>query len=268
MTGSRHGLETGPNTLLVSGGDPAAPSCWRPSAGIVAYNRFFRGEPPPYFASDEEHFLYGSVGTEARTGPAVLDLARAAADLPRAPARARRLRVDRHVGRDGPRDADRVLEGDRRVSRASASTARCATRPRSAARAQDVPTVYPAAASHQTAEQQYLRFLVRVRVRSALHCRHHPRARSRRTRSCRASIGCCTGSRSSRARGARCCELGDANAWMASRPDWGRGRIDPFNPVKFRHPGAARRRHHRQLGHDAALEPAAARRARRTTGTG
>ena len=22
-------------------------------------------------------------------------------------------------------------------------------------------------------------------------------------------------------------------AWMASRPDWGRGRIDPFNPVKF-----------------------------------
>jgi hypothetical protein len=28
-------------------------------------------------------------------------------------------------------------------------------------------------------------------------------------------------------------ELREANAWMASRPDWGRGRIDPFNPVKF-----------------------------------
>ena len=23
------------------------------------------------------------------------------------------------------------------------------------------------------------------------------------------------------------------NAWMDTRPDWGRGRIDPFNPVKF-----------------------------------
>jgi hypothetical protein len=23
-------------------------------------------------------------------------------------------------------------------------------------------------------------------------------------------------------------------AWMNNRPDWGRGRIDPFNPVKFR----------------------------------
>ena len=27
--------------------------------------------------------------------------------------------------------------------------------------------------------------------------------------------------------------LRDQDGWMTSRPDWGRGRIDPFNPVKF-----------------------------------
>ncbi len=32
--------------------------------GIFVYTHFFREEPAPYFASDEEHFLYGSVGTE------------------------------------------------------------------------------------------------------------------------------------------------------------------------------------------------------------
>ena len=34
-----------------------------------------------------------------------------------------------------------------------------------------------------------------------------------------------------RARIAAAC--GSADAWMWERPDWGRGRIDPFNPVKF-----------------------------------
>ena len=38
--------------------------------GWITYDRFFREEPPPYFASDEEHFLYGSVGTEAQQGVA------------------------------------------------------------------------------------------------------------------------------------------------------------------------------------------------------
>lgn len=29
-------------------------------------------------------------------------------------------------------------------------------------------------------------------------------------------------------------ELTEESAWMDTRPDWGRGRIDPFNPAKFR----------------------------------
>ena len=36
--------------------------------GVFVYSRFFRERPAPYFASDEEHFLYGSVGTEAEQG--------------------------------------------------------------------------------------------------------------------------------------------------------------------------------------------------------
>jgi hypothetical protein len=31
----------------------------------------------------------------------------------------------------------------------------------------------------------------------------------------------------------RVLQLRDADAWMLQRPDWGRGRIDPFNPVKY-----------------------------------
>ena len=33
--------------------------------GGVTYVKFFRELPAPYFASDEEHFLFGSIGTEA-----------------------------------------------------------------------------------------------------------------------------------------------------------------------------------------------------------
>ena len=38
------------------------------AGGLFTYVRFFREAPAPYFASDEEHFLYGSVGTEADQG--------------------------------------------------------------------------------------------------------------------------------------------------------------------------------------------------------
>ena len=42
-------------------------------------------------------------------------------------------------------------------------------------------------------------------------------------------------SRSSPRRAARCCGSATSRtAGCATRPDWGRGRIDPFNPVKFR----------------------------------
>jgi hypothetical protein len=36
--------------------------------GVIGYRQFFHEDPPPYFASDEEHFLYGSIGTESTSG--------------------------------------------------------------------------------------------------------------------------------------------------------------------------------------------------------
>ena len=41
--------------LLVVGGTASA---------VLVYDRFMREEPAPYFASDEDHFLFGSIGTE------------------------------------------------------------------------------------------------------------------------------------------------------------------------------------------------------------
>ena len=50
--------------------DPLAPArSFSPSVGgVITYVKFFREEPAPYFASDEEHFLFGSVGTEGEQG--------------------------------------------------------------------------------------------------------------------------------------------------------------------------------------------------------
>jgi hypothetical protein len=38
------------------------------ASAVLVYERFFREEPAPYFASPEDHFLFGSVGTEAAEG--------------------------------------------------------------------------------------------------------------------------------------------------------------------------------------------------------
>ncbi len=62
----------------------------------VTYYEFFREVPPPYFASAEKHFLYGSIGTEGTGGSAVLDLARAAASVSRQASVSGRLCLARH----------------------------------------------------------------------------------------------------------------------------------------------------------------------------
>ena len=101
------------------------------------------------------------------------------------------------------------------------------------ARPDDVPTIYPAAASHQTGEQEYLRFLIACAVGSALHRRHHPGGDRQEHPAARSMdrllyrFAIIPGTRRALLR------LRDQDSWMHGRPDWGRGRIDPFNPVKF-----------------------------------
>ena len=36
--------------------------------GLFTYTHFFRTEPAPFFASEEDHFLFGSIGTEETDG--------------------------------------------------------------------------------------------------------------------------------------------------------------------------------------------------------
>jgi hypothetical protein len=199
--------------------------------GIFAYTRFFREEPPPYFASDEEHFLYGSVGTEAEQGVPYwiwLVLPRIFPEHLPGPGGLASIGI---VGRDGhemPIGYSKVTVGFPRVGINCAVCHTATFR----ARAQDVPTLYPAAASHQTGEQEYLRFLIA--------CASDPRFTAdvilgEIAKNTQLSfvdrmlyrLAIIPGTRRGILR------LGAANAWMGKRPDWGRGRIDPFNPVKF-----------------------------------
>ena len=201
------------------------------AAGLFVYTEFFREEPAPYFASDEEHFLYGSVGTEPDQGVPYwiwLVLPRIFPEHLPAPGGYASIGV---LGRDGhemPIGLSKVTVGFPRVG------INCAMCHAATFRAQvdDVPTVYPAAASHQTGEQEYLRFLIA--------CASDPRftpatilgeiARNTRLSFIDRMLyrfAIIPGTRRALLR------LKEQDSWMDRNPDWGRGRIDPFNPVKF-----------------------------------
>lgn len=199
--------------------------------GVFVYNHFFREQPAPYFASDEEHFLYGSIGTESEQGVPYwiwLVLPRVFPEYLPAPGGYASLGLLGADGHELPIGLSRVTVGFPRVGINCAMCHTASVR----ARPTDPPTIYPAGPSHQTAEQQYLRFLfacasdprftadtlmaeiaknVRLSTIDALIYRFAIIPRTR------------TG----------LLELQDRYAWMRQNPDWGRGRIDPFNPVKF-----------------------------------
>jgi mono/diheme cytochrome c family protein len=201
------------------------------AAGLVAERRLARPEPPPQFASDEEHFLFGSIGTEATDGIPYwvwLVLPRVFPDhLPR-PGGYAALGFLARDGHELPVGLSKVTIGFPRVgiNCAACHTARYRRSP------DDVPTVVPGAPQAEAGAQQYLRFLFdaasdpRFNASAILAeiARNYelsfvdrllyrffviPRTRSallaQQTR----------------------------YAWMKERPDWGRGRIDAINSLKF-----------------------------------
>jgi hypothetical protein len=199
--------------------------------GLFTYDRFFREEPAPFFESDEDHFLYGSVGTEPDQGVPYwiwLVLPRVFPEhLPR-PGGYASIGVLSRDGHEMPIGLSKVTVGFPRVGINCAMCHTASFR----ANVDDVPTIYPAAASHQTGEQEYLRFLIA--------CASDPRFTADTllaeiNRNTRLSFldrmlyrfAIIPGTRRALLR------LRDQDSWMNSRPDWGRGRIDPFNPVKF-----------------------------------
>jgi hypothetical protein len=202
------------------------------AGSMFGYDRFFREEPAPYFESDEDHFLFGSVGTEAAEGVPYwiwLVLPRLFPDLLPAPGGYAGLGVLAKDGHEMPVGLSKVTVGFPRVGINCAMCHTASVRTRTG----ELPRLIAAAPSHQTAPQLYLRFLAdtaadprftagnilgeiaknyrlplidRLLYRFAII----PLARRGLLR------------------------VREQSAWMRDRPEWGRGRIDPFNPVKFR----------------------------------
>ena len=203
--------------------------------GVFAYYNFFRTEPPPFFQSDEDHFLFGSIGTEDPEGIPYwiwLVLPRIFPEYLPAPGGYASVGFPGKDGRDMPVGFSRVTVGFERVGINCAACHAATFR----ARATDPPTIVAGAASHQTSPQAYLRFL--------FACANDPRFTpdtilSEIAKNYRLSMTERLLYRFAiipfTKRGIL--RLQQQDAWMQSRPDWGRGRIDPFNPVKFRYLG-------------------------------
>ena len=198
--------------------------------GLLTYARFFREEPAPFFATDEEHFLFGSVGTEAEQGVPYwiwLVLPRIFPEYLPAPGGYASIGILSKDGHEMPIGLSKVTIGFPRVgiNCAMCHTASVRLHP------DDVPAIYPAAASHQTGEQEYLRFLIACasdpRFTAGTILREIARNTSLSFMDRLQYRLIIPGTRRA------LLQLKETNSWMQSRPDWGRGRIDPFNPVKF-----------------------------------
>ena len=145
---------------------------------------------------------------------------------------ARRLRVARHPGADGhemPIGLSKVTVGFPRVG---INCAMCHTASLRAAPGRPADDLSGGAVAPDGAAE-VPPVPLRVRVRSAVHRRHHPRRDREEHRLSTLDRLLYRFAIIPRTRRALR-ELDQADAWMRSRPDWGRGRIDPFNPVKFR----------------------------------
>jgi hypothetical protein len=203
-------------------------------AGLTYYE-FFRTVPPVYFASEEEHFLYGSIGTEATAGVPYwiwLVLPRVFPDkLPYAGGY-ESLGIVAQEGRDLPIGFSKQTIGIDRVgiNCAFCHTATYRVHPG------DKPVIVPAGPGHTPSPQDYLRFL--------FACAADPRFNSSTimaeiAKNYSLSLLDRLTYRFALIPFTKLTLLRQQNeyqqyGWMKSNPRWGNGRIDPFNPVKYR----------------------------------
>jgi hypothetical protein len=203
--------------------------------GAFAYVQFFREEPPPHFASDEDHFLFGSIGTEASDGVPYwiwVVLPRIFPEYLPGPGGYASLGVLAKDGREMPVGFSKVTIGFERVGINCAVCHAGSYR----LRPDDPQTIVAAAPAHQMAPQMYLRFLFACASDSRFNAdtimaeiaRNYRMPLAERLVYRYAVIP---------ATRRAILQLKERNTWMNSRPDWGKGRIDPFNPVKFRYLG-------------------------------
>ncbi|NOT25821.1 MAG: cytochrome c [Acidobacteria bacterium] len=200
-------------------------------ATFVVYDRLLREAPAPVFESDEEHFLYGSIGNESTDGIPYwvwLVLPRVFPDLLPGPGGYSTLGLLSKDGNDLPLGFSKVTIGYPRVAM------NCAFCHVGSVRAEpgDLPTIVPGAPAHQVAAQRYTRFLMAAasdgrftaaNILGEINRNYRLSAVDRllyrfiiipETR-------------------ARLLRLKEQTAWMDGRPDWGHGRADVLNPMRF-----------------------------------
>lgn len=202
------------------------------AGAVVIYDSFLREEPAPYFESDEDHFLFGSVGTETSEGVPYwiwLVLPRIFPDLLPAPGGYASLGIVAKPGYEMPVGFSKVTVG---IPRVGINCAMCHTAS-VRLRREDVPSIVAGAPSHQVAPQAYLRFLIDAAADPRFTAGNilGEIARNYRLSTLeRLVYRFVIIPRTRRA----LLRLGEQTAWMRDRPEWGRGRGDPFNPAKFR----------------------------------
>jgi len=131
------------------------------AAGQQAYYRLDRVAPPPAFASAEDHFLYGSIGSEQERGVPYwiwLVLPRLFPQYLPGPGGYASIGIVTRDGHEMPVGLTKVEIG---VPRVGVNCAFCHTATVRAT-ANDAPRVYPGAAANQVGAQEYMRFLVRA----------------------------------------------------------------------------------------------------------
>ena len=203
--------------------------------GGVTYYKFFREVPPPYFASAEENFLYGSIGTEGTDGVPYwiwLVLPRVFPDKLPSAGGYQSLGLVMQEGRDLPVGLSKQTIGMARVG-INCAFCHTATYRKSPA---DIPVVVPAGPGNTTSPQDYLRFL--------FACASDPRFTSSTimaevAKNHRLSLLDQVIYRFVLVPFTKFTLLQQQNqftqyGWMNNNPPWGNGRIDPFNPVKYR----------------------------------
>jgi hypothetical protein len=203
--------------------------------GLVAYNTFFREEPPPYFESDEAHFMWGSIGTESAEGIPYwiwLVLPRIFPEYLPGTGGWASLGIHSAPEQEMPIGLSKATIGFPRVA---INCAMCHITSVRTTPGGPV-TLVAGGTSNRTSPQQYLRFL--------LDCASDPRftadvilaeiAKNHELSAFERLIYRFVIIPQTRE---ALLEVKARESWMDENPDWGRGRIDPFNPVKFRYLG-------------------------------
>jgi mono/diheme cytochrome c family protein len=201
----------------------------------LMYDRLFRERSAPYFESDAEHFLYGSIGAESIDGVPYwiwLVLPRIFPDLLPGAGGYSSLGLVSEGAHELPVGLSMVTIGYPRVAM------NCAFCHTGSVRLQpdDPPRIVPGAPAHQTSAQGYTRFLTAAAADPRFNA---GTILAEIARNYRLSVVdrllyrfvVIPGTRQ------RLLRLRNENAWTDSHPDWGAGRADILNPIKFRRLG-------------------------------